>query len=95
MDNTANSNPSTAIPAAFDARTERVLALRAQIADGTYAIDHRAVAEAILREHGATDAALEPSSPATALAEPALRDFSRFVVVPTPPEVRKVAALTA
>ena len=84
MNNTPNSNQPATDPVAFDARTQRVLELRRQIAEGTYTIDHHAIAAAILGEHLAIDAALAPASPANSGPASPIRDFSRFVVMPTP-----------
>ena len=44
LDNTHNSTPAATGLVAFDARTQRVLELRRQIANGTYNIDHALVA---------------------------------------------------
>ncbi|MEP7214994.1 MAG: flagellar biosynthesis anti-sigma factor FlgM [Anaerolineaceae bacterium] len=82
MNNTPNSHPAATHPLAFDARTRRVLELRRQIAEGRYAIDHRAVAEALLREQFALDAALGPAAPTPSVTAPTISDFSRFVIAP-------------
>ena len=92
LDNTHKSTPAATGLVAFDARTQRVLELRRQIANGTYNIDHALVAAAILREQ----IAIEPSlASAVAASAPVIRDFSRFVVAGTPPEAQQAGALTA
>ena len=95
MNNIPNGNHAATRLVAFDARTERVLELRRQILEGTYTIDHRAVAAAMLREHLAIDAAFEPSAPAVPASSPAVADFSRFLVAPTTPEAPEVSVATA
>lgn len=99
VNNTPNSNQPATEPVAFDARTQRVLELRRQIIEGTYEIDHHAIAAAILGEHLAIDAALAPASPANSGPASPIRDFSRFVVIPTPAPApvngEGVCALTA
>ena len=92
LDNTHNSTPAATGLVAFDARTQRVLELRRQIANGTYNIDHALVAAAILSEQIAIETALAPT---VATSAPAIRDFSRFVVAGTPREAEKAGALTA
>ena len=88
-------NHAATEPLAFDLRTQRVLELRRQIADGTYVIDHALVAAAILREHFAVESAFAPASPTARVATvPSVRDFSRFVVV-SEVETTEVEARTA
>ena len=95
MTNTPNSNHAATRLVAFDARTERVMELRRQILEGTYTVDHRAIAAAMLRQHVTIDAAFEPSAPAVPASSPAIRDFSRFLVAPNTPEAPVVSVLTA
>lgn len=95
MTNTPNSNHAATRLVAFDARTERVMELRRQILEGTYTVDHRAIAAAMLRQHVTIDAAFEPSAPAVPASSPAIRDFSRFLVAPTAPEEPEVSVATA
>ncbi len=80
MNKTLNRHPAATDPVAFDARIQRVLELRRQIADGTYSIDHAAVAVALLRDHLALEGALAPVAPAAPRTVPTIADFSRFVV---------------
>ena len=72
-----------------------MLELRRQIAEGTYTIDHRAVAEALLRDHFALDAALTPQAPTKSAAVPTIGDFSRFVIMPGPAASQDEANRTA
>ena len=95
MTNTPNSNQAATRLVAFNARTERVMELRRQILEGTYTVDHRAIAAAMLRQHVTIDAAFEPSAPAVPASSPAIRDFSRFLVAPNTPEAPEVSVLTA
>ena len=95
MNKTTNSHPGATNPIAFDARTQRVLELRRQIADGKYPIDDRAVAEALMREQFALDALLTPAAPTTPAAVPTIGDFSRFVIMPGPSAAKDDANLTA
>lgn len=80
MNKTLNRHPAATAPVAFDARIHRVLELRRQIADGTYPIDHAAVAVALFSDHLALEGALAPVAPAAADTVPTIADFSRFVV---------------
>ncbi|MEP6870580.1 MAG: flagellar biosynthesis anti-sigma factor FlgM [Anaerolineaceae bacterium] len=95
MNKTPNNHPAATEPFAFDARTRRVLQLRRQIADGTYPIDDRAVAKALMREQVALDASLTSGAPTTAEAVPTIGDFSRFVIMPGPSAAKDDANLTA
>ena len=72
-----------------------MLELRRQIAEGTYTIDHRAVAEALLRDHFALDAALTPQAPTKSAAVPTIGDFSRFVIAPAPAASKHEVSLIA
>ena len=92
MDNNTNRPAAVTGPLAFDARTQRVLELRRQISEGSYAVDDRAVAAAMLREHFAIEPSLVASSPTVVNIVPLLRDFSRFLLTPVP---RDATVLTA
>ena len=95
LNNSPNSHPAATDPAAFDARTQRVLELRRQIADGSYHIDHAAIVTALLREHSALAAALATAALGESAAVPTIGDFSRFVIAPAPAASKHEVSLIA
>ncbi len=94
LDNTPKRNVLATEPIAFDGRTRRVLELRRQIAEGTYRVDHRGVAAAILRERFAIEAVFAPTASTTAAGDPT-RDFSRFLITPVPRDLEETPSVTA
>lgn len=89
---TLDSNPSEQ-PIAFDARTRRVLELRKQVREGTYVLDAREVATAILAEWLAAPEldAGEQSAPSIDSAAGRRTVGARFVVAKSEPEAVAVA----